>query len=294
MKKILLASFTLFILNAKAQQDVPNGGFENWSSPFGNEKPDSWNTIDSFATIQGGSSVTKSTDAAIGDFSIKLTPFQYLGVLTIPGIATTGTLNTTSYQIVGGQPDTLRHAQLFGQYKFTSVSNDSMYILVQLTKWDNVNNSRINVAGGIFGTTQSISTYTPFAVNLQYASALYPDTALIQIFSSVLGSSHLGTTLYVDGLYWNEFTGLEETVFPKAIVFPNPASDKIIFDMKKNLQEEISIDITDVNGRNVYSSKISESEFEISVAEFLSGQYFYSIRNRQGILLKADQFVVKH
>src|SRR5437588_3176387 len=121
--KYLLLLIIIFSFSIQSKgQNVPNGDFENWTS-YGSgidiyEKPDYWQTTDSFSILQGMHSVTKDSLAAdvhSGSYAMRLTPFTY-AIFTIPGVASNGTINPTTLTIIGGTPDTVRHAMLSGWY----------------------------------------------------------------------------------------------------------------------------------------------------------------------------------
>ena len=107
----------LFIgINLNAQQ-LPNASFENWdilvdSSPH-DDLATSWNTINSsldpFTAGILNPTCFQSTTARTGSFSIQLiTQPPPLGSTVVNGIATTGSINTTTYEVEGGLPYTLR------------------------------------------------------------------------------------------------------------------------------------------------------------------------------------------
>jgi hypothetical protein len=64
-------------------------------------------------------------------------------------------------------------------------------------------------------------------------------------------------------------------------VYPNPASEKITFEM--NGGEEASIKIFNSMGAIVHQSNINSSRKEIDVRNFSSGIYFYHLTNEEGI-----------
>ena len=299
MKQLFLLLFfiSLFTANTHAQ-NVPNGGFENWTTHGSGfnvfELPDSWNTTDSISLTQGNHSVTKETvDYHGANYAMRLTPFTYNVIFVIPGVATNGRINLTTLAIEGGTPDTVRHAQLNGWYKFAPVANDSCTIQVTLYKFDGT--VRTVVAAGVFGTTTSASVYTPFQVNLTYASGVSPDSVVIAVYSSALGSSHTGTGLLVDDFSFSGIvasTNDKDDVVHSINVYPVPAKNNLTVqvDLKRNVHT--SFEIADVTGRTMIVHQMNASTENINISRLSSGTYFYSLLDEKGLTLTSGKFSV--
>lgn len=63
----------------------------------------------------------------------------------------------------------------------------------------------------------------------------------------------------------------------KANLFPNPTSDFVMLSIKNTNITGLSYEIFDVNGRNLLSKKISQSDSPISLQNFASGIYILKI-----------------
>ena len=295
MKNALIFIFfiSLFAANADAQ-NVPNGGFENWISLGFYENPISWYTTDSLSMTQGNHSVTKETvDYHTASFAMRLTPFTYNIAFVIPGVATNGRINLSTLVIEGGTPDTVRHAQLNGWYKYAPVGNDSC--TVQVTLYKMVGTTRTVVAAGVFGTTAAASVYTPFQINLTYASGVNPDSVVISVASSALGSSHIGSVLLVDDFSFSGIvasTNDMENVVLSVNVFPVPAKNNLTvqLDLKRNIHT--SFEISDVSGRVVIVHEMNATAENIDISELSNGTYFYSLHDEKGSSLVSGKFSV--
>jgi hypothetical protein len=295
MKKLLLFSSLIYFFVSNSQaQNVPNGGFENWTSAGLWENPDFWQTTDSFSITQSGMhSATKETvDIHGGSYALKLTPFTYIAVLQVPGVASNGKINTTTLSIIGGSPDTVRHATLNGWYKYAPVSGDSCSISVSLFKWNGT--SRTLVASGVFGTPVAASSYTQFSINLNYDTTLTPDSMLMTIFSSPFGASHLGTVLLVDDLSFTGVVGIEEnSPAEKSVnVYPIPASNEIHIAVNNLNMPNASVEFFDVLGNKVLSSELKTDNSTVDISKLENGNYFFSILDERKNQVAKGKFSV--
>lgn len=89
-------------------------------------------------------------------------------------------------------------------------------------------------------------------------------------------------TIYIHDSTLNPFNDSSATS-NTIISYPNPANDKVTFSMQLNNASPISINIYNLNGRNVYSSKTGglkgKNTITIPVQNLLSGQYFIYINS---------------
>ena len=65
--------------------------------------------------------------------------------------------------------------------------------------------------------------------------------------------------------------------------YPNPAHDKVTMNLQLNVPATVHINIYNLNGQNVYSSKVScvkdSNNITIPVLNLPQGQYFIDINN---------------
>lgn len=292
---IVLVFFFLFKANA---QNVPNGDFENWTNLGFYEEPDFWNTTDSIAlALSFGSShsATKETvDMHGGSFALRLFPFNSpFG--TIPGVASNGLLDFNNLMVIGGTPDTIRHQTLNGWYKFSPVSNDSCTIAVKLFKRNG--STQIMVASGAFGTSVPASVYTPFFINLTYATGDSPDTMQVSIFSSALGAAHVGTILLVDDLSFSGVvSGITELsdVVNSLTIYPVPSSTDLTVRLDLKSKLHTTFEISDVNGKKMIVHEMNPAKTleNINIRPLNNGNYFYSLFDDHGNKLAAGKFSV--
>ena len=76
--------------------------------------------------------------------------------------------------------------------------------------------------------------------------------------------------------------GLEENQFQPLKVFPNPTNEQISFELLSDELLQSPFEITDMQGKNYFSSAINSSNFSISTSQFPTGVYFYKILHSSG------------
>ncbi len=291
----LLIIFVFPSLIKSSAQNVPNGSFDNWTSFGFYEVPDSWNTTDSVSLTQGSHSATKETvDFHSTPYALKLFPFNsFIG--TIPGVASNGKLNTSTLSFTGGSIDTVRHQTLNGWYKYSPVSNDSCSVIVTLFKWDGA--TKIIIATGVFGISVATSVYTPFTINLAYATTDTPDSMLLSVYSSALGASHIGTVLLVDDFsFTGVVSGLNEPadLVNSVTIFPVPASNKltVALDLRKNMNT--TFEIADATGKKMIIHEMNplKTEDNINISVLSNGNYVYTVRDEKGNKLASGKLIV--
>ena len=97
-----LAIASFFLLLDSNAQTIPNGGFENWSMPNGYNVPDSWATLNDLTAPLTVYTCTKGTPGSPGASYLKLTSKSVAGIGVVPGVAVSGSLNSSSFFIFAG------------------------------------------------------------------------------------------------------------------------------------------------------------------------------------------------
>lgn len=97
------------------------------------------------------------------------------------------------------------------------------------------------------------------------------------------------TNLYIHPLYdtchveWT--SNILELTKPKAIIYPNPADDKLILSMSDIYESRGSIQIIDIYGKIVFKDEFSEKNHEILLSNLSSGLYIIRIEIAQQIMM---------
>jgi hypothetical protein len=253
---------------------ISNSGFETWTSLTYNT-PTLWDNINSTTTAFGIYTTEQGTPGVTGSSYLKLTTKNISGVGVVPGIAVSGTINKTTLKPVSGFAFSQRPTNLTGswQYMVYSASADSGYIDVQLTRWDPVLKSRNTVAGVHYRLPGMKMSWKTFTIPLSYVDNVnYPDSAVITLSAS--GSAPTAKDfLYVDNL---AFSGTQLTTGIAGVsgnkkfnVYPNPASDKINFELPVTNNSKVDIQILNLQG--VILKSIKEVDATSTVFVDISG-----------------------
>jgi hypothetical protein len=251
---------------------IPNYGFETWTSLTYNN-PTSWDNINSTTTASGIYTTEQGTPGVTGSSYLKLTTKNIIGVGVVPGIAVSGTINKTTLKPVSGFAFNQRPTSLTGSWQYMVYSAkgvaDSGYIDIQLTRWDATMSMRDTVVGVHYRLPGMKMKWNAFSIPLAYVDNVnYPDSAVITLSAS--GSTPTAKDfLYVDNL---AFSGTQLTTGIAGIsgnkkfnVYPNPASDKINFELPVTNNSKADIQILNLQGIIVKSIKDVDATSTISV-----------------------------
>jgi hypothetical protein len=272
MRKIYLsmAIIAASICNINGQT-VPNSSFETWSQNGPFETPNNWNV---------SPAASKSTDAHSGSYSLQLktgifTNPQTQAIDTIPGMAATGQQGMgPGNQGTNGYSFAARPDSLVFWYKYQAQNNDSFIVRLNLTKW---NSSVKDMISDFIFKGGASSKYTRVAIAIPYLLNSQPDSATIQIISSLSPRENLilGSTLLIDDIgFINNSSSTEQNTINNNVqvsIYPNPF--KNVFTVS-NLKSE-NIQIIDIYGAVVLEQNTQKKDsIEISTSALSSGIYF--------------------
>jgi hypothetical protein len=237
--------------------------------------PDSWSTLNQM-TSSAGVFTAQSGAGNVGTYCIKLTSRNVTGMGVMPGVATSGTLNQSTFQPINGFAYAVRSANLTGKWQHMISGSSQGYVDVQLTRWDAGMNMRMPVATGHLTLSGMAMSWANFTVPLTYSDQTNaPDSCMITLSASGTAPTD-GDYLWVDNL---AFAG---TVAPLAIidvketensVYPNPVSSTL------NIKNNIGVNeicIFDMTGKMVLYTK-EENIKSINVSKLPIGNYSYKL-----------------
>lgn len=270
--RILLLSVALLPLLASAQ--IPNGGFENWVVQGGYIEPAGWLTYNDVITTGGPlASVEQGTPGFPGNYHCVITTRAVPGGMPIQGWLSAG-----SIQGQAGFPYTQRPSMLTGQWQYGIQPGDTAEVTVALK--GSASNELIAI-----GTLEVIGTqsaWQAFSVPIEYLSSETPDTAYIQIVSSINFSAPVaGSFVKVDDLAFAGTVGMSEHRPATVHLFPSPATDVL------NIQvdQEGEFRLFDAAGRIALRTWHSGSVSPMDISGLEAGLYIYQLigRNQQAI-----------
>jgi hypothetical protein len=275
MKKFLLfLSFFIYSVISPAQQ-IPNGGFEHWTSISGQfEEPDFWITNNAVNSV----SVSKTTDSYSGNYAMQIINNGPSFEGPLPGYA----LTTFS-----------SNANIF----------DFLTCYVKCDSISGTGEGRIKIYGFLSGVIQLIGWWQTDTLIPQYTFVQVPmnpqvnfDSIQINIeaFSKIdqLGNASGYTLLKVDNLNLIIGTnGLNTNDYNKEIlIFPNPFTDRVIIDFSRCLKMPSKIEIYDSLNKLVFQTSISSSPINLQTVLNLSGL----ARGKYTLLITSDKGAFVH
>jgi hypothetical protein len=240
--RFLPALALLLLVPAAVRAQIPNPGFENWTSG----SPDNWATsnvvpvvvpVTQSSTAHTGSSAARGT--VVSFYTSTLAPILQSG----PGARGFGC--------------TSRPTSLRGYYQFHSVGGDKFATNTILYKGV--------VAGTVIGNAASanaseVTSWTQFSVPFNYVSSANPDTCIIQIqiVGPVTGSDyHVGSYFLLDDLSFGGVTGVDgppasastATAFLESA--PNPFASRTTVAFTLARFSSVTLQVLDLQGRVV-------------------------------------------
>jgi len=278
MKKLL---YTLFVSGffsfCASAQTIPNSSFENWTTQGPFNSPDGW-------AVSPG--ISQSNDYHSGSYAVKLV----VDTFTNPRTSQTDTISPMIYtgaqtmgpptmgKPTGGFAFTGKVDSLFGFYKLSSKSNDTLIIFIELSYWDTKSNSRQIIARGHYADYQNKSNYTRFSCPVNYMnSSISPDTAKIQVMLGNRNAKHIGSSAIIDDLGIKSLTsGIElfdNNEKSKLVIYPNPSTKSIQITGQDVSSKGYSI--YDQMGKNVSNGIIANSAIQLDLP---AGLYFLRIQ----------------
>ncbi len=263
----IIASLMLGISLASAQ--IPNGGFENWTSG----SPDNWfaNNVPTYY-----STITQSTTAHSGSYAAQGQVAAYFNQLVAPLMQTGSTANGFHY--VG------RPASVTGYYQLSSQSGDEMHVIALLVRGD----TAIAAATGII--TTAASSYTQFSFPFTYVFAGNADSAYVQIaMSNAGGTVHSGSVFLVDDIAFSGVNGVNQSpgTAPRTFAldqnYPNPFNPSTTIGYDVPYRSRVEITVFNALGQQV--KQLVNDDFgaghytvQFNANGLASGVYFYRLR----------------
>jgi len=287
MKKI--TSIFLVVLANSAIAQIPNGGFEYWTTGNGVASPNSWSTLNATTVSMGDTTCRMGAPGFVGNGYLKLTSAKAASSNTvIPGIASCGgTIDPTTFKATGGFSFTQRPVNLTGAWQHMVMGNNSTqgFIDVKLTHWDHIQQKRDTVASLHQTLSGMLMSWTNFSIALTYNNTNTPDTCSVVLCASNITNARDGDYLYIDNLGFDGYTtAINSTteLTDHIRLFPNPAVDAIYVHRDKT-DEETELLIYTENGVLVKSELLKQNEQKINVSDLSNGCYLVVFTCKQDV-----------
>ncbi|MGV3637847.1 MAG: hypothetical protein ACO1NQ_09395, partial [Flavobacteriales bacterium] len=150
---------TRLALACTAMAQIPNAGFEDWSTVGAFLEPDDWATLNSL--VQGGPPLAERVPGAQGAYALKMTTRSAFGSPVASGVSS-GAFDGFGF------PWTERSAALEGVLKFDpAAATEACAIAVSLSHWV-PGVGRVYHGQGYLQWDAETTGWTPFAVPIMY------------------------------------------------------------------------------------------------------------------------------
>lgn len=282
MKKVLSTIIVTVLASSTIFAQIPNNGFENWTSMGSYNNPDGWATMNDITSISSVYTATKGTPGNVGASYLKLTS-KTVGNSVVNGIAVSGTLNTTTMQPTAGFPYTGQPVSLTGKWQHMIYGSSQGSVSVTLTKWNTNTNQRDIVASGSQTLSGMAMSWASFTINLNYMMFMAPDSCMIVLKASGANPTN-NDYLWVDNLAFSgSVAGLNESssIINEMSVYPNPIQDKINISFNLQDEKDVSLNVTDIDGKLIHTQNLGKINGEIhqtiDASKYPKGIYFVKV-----------------
>lgn len=221
---IIMKTFTFLgaaLLSIVAQAQIPNAGFENWTTETKEtitfHELTGWYTPNMSNAFNNEQEMAAQTqDAYEGVSALKLSNFEnknHMPASAFPMMQAGKDEFTDKFPVSG------KITALKGFYKYDyTTAHDSCSMSIMVFR------KGLNIGYGEFIGSTKVNNYSAFSAVITYFQDSIPDSASINIFTSV-NDLHVGSVLTIDALTLSgSTTGITEYTKPrvKASVYPNP------------------------------------------------------------------------
>jgi hypothetical protein len=287
MKKHILTIFGSVVVCLGSFAQIPNSGFENWTSAGSYNTPDMWSNLNPTTAPASVYTCMKGTPGNPGSNYLSLTS-KTVFTAVAPGVAASGRINTSTYKADRGFPCATQPAALTGNWQYMASGADQGYISVLLTKWNSSVMMEDTVAYVRHPLAGMVMSWASFSIPITYRSVAMPDSALIVLSAS--GKTPVNNSmLYVDNLsFIGSAAGISEigNAVSQLNAYPIPAKDVLNVEFSTSSKESLKIQMIDVLGNVVFEKTPATSSGEIkesiNTASFSKGIYFLRILSNSG------------
>ena len=282
MKRFTIVVTVLIAITIKTNAQIPNSGFEDWTTVGNCMKPNGWYTTNDFSDTTGSYfGITRSADhypTSVGNYSIRiqnkpslLPDFAGLGV-AMPGEDMSAGDNP-SFPIVG-HPTSLN-----GYYKFLPENGDTMRIYIQLY------NNGVSVFSVRLEDSVTVSDWQPFTINFPVYTNADSARIFLASFNADAFNAHGNSVLYVDNLSFDTLiaTSVSELDRVKTSyrLYPNPASDIVTLNIDNTNNADLILNIYNVIGKLVSSETLRQNQRQINIGYLSNGIYMVVIKSKE-------------
>lgn len=273
---------------SSALAQIPNPGFENWTTTGSYANPNGWGTMNNKTASASVYTATKGTPGSPGSSYLKLTS-QTAGTAVVSGIAVSGVLDSMTMTPKSGFAFTMRPTALTGKWQHMIYGSSQGSIQVTLTRWDSGMNMRMPVGSGSVTLSGMAMSWTNFNIPITYSDSNSPDTCIIIMKAS--GSSPANNDyLWVDNLAFSGLTtGLENqnAFITDLVIYPNPSTEQVNFKFNLKTAQQINVEMTDNDGKTIRTTNFGELQGEtaqsMNIPGLAKGVYIIRIKGEDAV-----------
>ena len=282
MKKTILSIVSVVAFAASAMAQIPNPGFETFTSMGSYDVPNGWGTLNNTTALASVYTAAKGTPGSPGASYLKLTS-KTVSSTVVNGIAVSGVLDSMTMMPKSGFAYNMRPASFTGKWQHMIYGSSQGSIQVTLTRWDTGMNMRMPVASGNVTLSGMAMSWANFTIPLTYVDGNNPDTCIIVMKAS--GSTPTNNDyLWVDNLAFSgSVTGIENhaSFVTNMVVFPNPSTETINVNLNLKSSQKVSIELTDITGKLILTKDAGtltgESKQTLNVTGVSKGTYLVRV-----------------
>lgn len=291
MKKTILSIAAVAFTSASLFAQIPNNGFENWTSMGSYSNPDGWDQLNNLTASASIYTCTKGTPGFVGTGYLMLVS-KTVGTNVAPGIAVSGLINISAMKPKSGFPYTGQPQKLTGSWQYMASGADAGFISIILTKWNSTSMKRDTIAKANQVLSGMAMSWATFNINLTYKSSALPDSAIIVLSAS--GATPVANSyLYVDNLsFAGSVAGINniDNYVSNINTYPNPTSDNINVELYAQKVSTIKLQLVDLTGKLIKEINVGEVQgnykHTINTTGISKGVYFLKVTANDAVETK--------
>lgn len=291
MKKMILATLFVASFTSIFNAQIPNSGFENWTTIGSYDNPDDWGTMNNTTAPTSVFTATKGTPGSPGSSYLKLTS-KTIGPAVVNGIAVSGKLDSTTMTPISGFAFNQTPDNFTGKWQHMIYGSSQGSVSAVLTRWDTGLNARVIVATANQTLSGMAMSWANFSIPFVYTDLNLPDSCIIVLKASGSNPTNLDY-LWVDNLaFTGDVASLPEIhVLNEFSVFPNPSTNHFNIRLSSNTKENAEMELIDINGSVVKQANFTLSEaiteHTIDISNLEKGCYVIRINTANGSVGKS-------
>lgn len=285
MRTKLPISLALFLLAGRlCAQDIPNGGFENWTNQGAYSDPEGWLTSNMVSwSVAELLTCEQGAPGVEGAYFVKVTDRMLTGAGMQQASITVGTWGSFPAFPFTQRPDAFN-----GQWQYHPANGGHDGVVnATLTRWNTETGQREYIANAPIHAASPIDAWETFSSPFLYYSDATPDSAIVSI-QATSASAGDGTSIWVDELSFGAILDVDDRQTLRTLgSWPSPATDRLHFRTDLPMEE---LHVLDATGRTMPAVVFEASSGTVDVSTLTPGIYLLRVRFNNGRSL-TERFV---